>query len=251
MKCVILGSTGYHPNGSRHTACYFLPEFGIVLDAGTGFYRIGDYLRTDGLDIFLSHAHLDHVIGLSYLSDVLAQHPLREVRVHGEPDKLDAVEQHLFSELLFPERPPCRFVPMPSSMLLPGGGRMETCLLRHRGGSLGFRLTWKDRSMAYITDTVASADAPYRDLVRGVNLLIHECYFPDAQQSHAARTGHSTPTGVAELASEAGVGRCVLVHINPLLSDDAIYQHDALGLESARRIFPLLEIGRDFQEFDF
>ena len=251
MKCIILGSTGFHPNASRHTACYFLPEIGLAMDAGTGFYRIGDYLRTNRLDIFLSHVHLDHVVGLSYLSDILAAKPLREVCVYGEPEKLVALEHHLFSELLFPEKPNCRFVPIPEIILLPNGGRLRWCPLRHRGGSIGFRAEWNGHSMAYITDTVAADNAPYLELIQGVNLLIHECYFPDSYQDQAIRTGHSVPTAVAKIAKAAGVERCVLVHVNPQMRDEDLYQNDALGVERAKAFFPFMEIGRDFQELEF
>ncbi|HEY5311264.1 MAG TPA: ribonuclease Z, partial [Pirellulales bacterium] len=61
MKLIVLGSTGYHPNDLRQTACVMLPEIGVVLDAGTGMYRVGPLLCTDELHIFLSHAHLDHI----------------------------------------------------------------------------------------------------------------------------------------------------------------------------------------------
>ena len=100
MKLVILGTVGYHPNDHRHTACLMIPELGVVFDAGTAAYRIRDYLTTDTLDIFLSHAHLDHVVGLTFLLDVLNGREMKHVAVHGEKEKLDAVEQHLFSRVL-------------------------------------------------------------------------------------------------------------------------------------------------------
>ena len=31
MKLVLLGTTGYHPNRRRHTACMFLPEVGVTI----------------------------------------------------------------------------------------------------------------------------------------------------------------------------------------------------------------------------
>ncbi len=67
MLLNLLGTTGYHPNERRQTACFMLPELGIVLDAGTGMFRVHDHLQTDTLDIFLSHAHLDHILGLTFL----------------------------------------------------------------------------------------------------------------------------------------------------------------------------------------
>ena len=73
MQLHLLGTTGYHPNARRHTACLMLPEQGIVLDAGTGMFRVRSRLKTRELDIFLTHAHLDHVVGLTYLFDTLVK----------------------------------------------------------------------------------------------------------------------------------------------------------------------------------
>ena len=76
MKLVLLGTTGYHPNDERQTACFMLPEQGIVLDAGTAMYRVRDQLVTPELDIFLTHAHLDHIVGLTFLFDVIYDKPM-------------------------------------------------------------------------------------------------------------------------------------------------------------------------------
>ena len=60
MKVVLLGTTGYHPSESRHTPCMLLPECGVMFDAGTAMFRAPRYLTLPTLDIFLTHAHLDH-----------------------------------------------------------------------------------------------------------------------------------------------------------------------------------------------
>ena len=112
MKLILLGTTGYHPNNRRHTACLMLPECGIILDAGTAMFRVRDHLATSTLDIFLTHAHLDHVIGLTYLFDVLFEKSMDYVHVHGEPEKLQALEHHLFHEALFPAKPPFHWKPL-------------------------------------------------------------------------------------------------------------------------------------------
>ena len=46
MRLILLGTTGYHPNDRRQTACLLLPECGVMLDAGTAVYRAGEYLKT-------------------------------------------------------------------------------------------------------------------------------------------------------------------------------------------------------------
>ena len=246
MKLLLLGTTGYHPNDRRQTACMMLPELGIILDAGSAMHRVREFLVTDTLDIYLTHAHLDHVVGLTYMFDVLYGREMKRVTVHGEQAKLDAVRDNLFAELLFPVDPPFDMQVIEQESALSGGGTLTHFPLKHPGGSIGFRLDWPDRSLAYVTDTVAAKDAEYVEKIRGVDLLIHECYFGDDMPEQAELTGHSCLTPVAEVAATAQVGRTVLVHINPLLDND-----DEMDLTAARKIFPNIEIGVDRMELDF
>lgn len=246
MELCVLGSTGYHPNQHRHTACLMIPEMGIVLDAGTGMFRVREHLATRELSIFLTHAHLDHVVGLTFLFDVLYGKDVERTTVYGEPAKLAAIRQHLFSELIFPATPPCEFRPLVQPVDLPDKGRLQFFPLVHPGGVLGFRLDWPDHSLAYVTDTTAAVDAPYVEHLRGVNLLVHECYFADEHARLARRTGHSHITPVAQVAAAAGVGRLVLVHLNPLID-----QADPVGLETARKIFRDVELAHDGARYSF
>src|SRR5688572_16696790 len=119
MKLVLLGSGGYFPNTRRHTACMLLPEVGVALDAGSGMCRIGPYLETDRLDVFLTHAHLDHIAGLTYLINVVPPDAARRTTVHGEAAKLAAVREHLFAEAIFPLPPPFRFESLNETCELP------------------------------------------------------------------------------------------------------------------------------------
>ncbi len=246
MKLILLGTTGYHPSDLRQTACFMIPEMGIVLDAGTAMYRVRNYLATPELDIYLTHAHLDHVVGITYLFDVVRDKSLERVTVHAAPDKLAAIEEHLLAEALFPARPPCEFRPLEQDAALAGGGRLHWFPVEHPGGVVGLRLDWPGHSLAYVTDTMATPDACYRDAIRGVDLLLHECYFSDSMGELAALTGHSMTTPVAELARDAGVGRLVLVHLNP-----SVDQSDETTLRVASAIFPPTVVARDLMEIEF
>jgi ribonuclease BN (tRNA processing enzyme) len=247
MRIVLLGTTGYHPTDTRQTACMMMPDCGIILDAGSAMYRVRDYIATPSLDIFLTHTHLDHVIGLTFLFDILHERPVERVRVHGSPEKLAALQTYLFSEHLFPAMPPIQWQPLGAGPVqLAGKATLTHFPLEHPGGSVGYRLDWPDRSMAYVTDTTARETADYVQSIQNVDLLIHECYFPDGWEEKAELTGHSCVSPAARVGRAAQVGRMVLVHINPLLKSD-----DEIGLEAGRKIFPQMEIGVDRMEIDF
>ncbi|MBX7164796.1 MAG: MBL fold metallo-hydrolase [Pirellulales bacterium] len=246
MRIVLLGTAGYHPNARRHTACFLLPELGVVLDAGTGMFRVREWLQTTELDIFLSHVHLDHCFGLSFLFDVKKDTPLARVSVHAAPDKLRAINAHLLDEQLFPVALPCDYRELAHETRVGRDGRLSWFPLAHPCGSVGYRLDLPGGSLAYVTDTTAAVDAPYVDAIRGVDLLLHECNFTDAERELAVRTGHSHTTPVAQVAAAAGVKRLVLIHLNPLVEEG-----DPVGLDVARAIFPNTELGFDNQVIEF
>lgn len=261
MQIVLLGAGGYHPNSHRHTACVMLPELGVVFDAGTAAFRIPTHLATDRLDIFLSHAHLDHVFGLTSLMGLFKGDDPSRITVHGEQAKLDAVGEHLFSPLLFPVAPNFTMAPLeesPAAIELAGGGSVTHFpLVGHPGGTVGYRLDLPPsgrggvgaaggKSMAYVTDTIADPEADYLNHIAGVDLLIHEAYFEDDRREFANLTGHSCLGDVVAIAERVAAKQVVLVHTNP--RDDTA---EPLDLAEAHKRLPSVAIGTDGDTFDF
>jgi len=251
MKLVCLGTTGFHPNDRRHTATYLLPEVGVVLDAGTGMYRLAGHLTTEHLHVFLSHAHLDHVSGLTYLIETFGVDAYDQVTIHGRVDKLESVRTHLFAPHLFPVAPAYRFEELGEVCPLPvnpagEAGELRTFPLAHPGGSIGMRLDWPGHSLAYVTDTAGDASADYVEHLKGVDLLLHEANFPAGYNQQAELTGHTCVDQAAQVAAAAGVGRLVLTHLDPKLSNDRDFD-----LSEAERYFAPVQIAHDLDEFDF
>lgn len=244
MQIEFLGTGGFHPNERRHTACVLLPEVGIAFDAGTSMFRLAGKLKTKELHVFLSHAHLDHICGLTYLLVPLLKREIETCRIYAGADVLTAVKQHLFSEAVFPVWPQFELVELEpnTTYSIAGVNVSHQPLPSHPGGSRAFRVDWqhdgRKLSLAYVTDT--TVDGSYTDFIRGVDLLIHECNFADCMAEWSLKTGHSHTSMVARLAKESSVIRLALTHVDPMSPQD-----DPLGIETARQIFPETELAED------
>ncbi len=245
VQCVMLGTGGFHPNETRHTAGVMLPACGVVLDAGTSAFRIAEQLQSPDLQIFLSHPHWDHIVGLTFLLVPMIDGRIQRCRVYGDAHTLDAVKTHLFAQATFPILPGFEFVALDRIAEIPvrGGTMRHQALPSHPGGSRAYRLDLEGTSLAYVTDT--STDGTYADFIRGSRTLIHECYFADGRESLAEKTGHSCLSPVARVAAEAGARKLFLTHIDPLFPDAS-----SLDLGIARQVFEQTEIARDGLTFD-
>lgn len=245
MQIVLLGTGGYYANDRRQTACIALPEHGVVVDGGSALFRLPEVCQKEHIHLFLTHAHLDHIVGLPSLLMPLMLGTFQQVTVYATADVLGAIRTHLFSDPLFPVAVPfaCEEIEPTGSRLLPDGLLVEwQPLLSHPGGSLAYRCSASapngTRRVAYVTDT--QVDGTYTDFIRGVDLLIHECYFPDGREQIAAQTGHCCASQVAELAHSAQVQRLIAVHFDPTTDDE-----DPVGLDVMQARFPATELGSD------
>lgn len=257
MRWLPLGTNGFFPSYDRQTMCFLLREGGevLLLDAGSGLGRLAETgLRLliadqDRLDIVLTHYHLDHVVGIAFLSG-LWDRPVRlfaprEPLVDADPR---AALERLVSPPLFPRRLhdmglPLEVVPYAGTELAVGGRRLALRRQRHPGGSVGIRV---DDALAYVTDT--EPDPGTVELVSGVETLLHETWSTRAEATAPGYEprGHSTTTAVAEIAGAAGVGRLVPVHHRPDRDGEAVRAVAAELAELAPCPVLLAEEGREY-----
>ena len=260
MKLVLLGTGGFLPTDTAQTACYLLPEVGILLDAGSGLYHLPEHLHMLELDIYLSHAHADHTSGLEYLFASFlkwevskSSQPLQEetiddfveranvaqqnTRIHADKATLSVV-QPKYAEL------PCRWFELQPQERIQSDGVLTPLLLENN--TMGYRLDWPGHSLAYITDTIARPTAAYVEKIAGVDVLLHDCCGPDKLSGLIGKIGHSHPLMVAQVAARAQVKRVLLIHPSPL--KELRYDDE---LEQACQIYPRLEMGYDGMEIDF
>lgn len=245
LQVELLGSGGYHPSERRHTACVLIPQLSLMLDAGTAAFRAVERIASGALpagrlDIVLTHAHLDHIVGLTFLLGLELDGVPVETVVHAAPAVIDAIEQHLTAPPVFPIKPITRFEPLGESLTLPCGAVMTTFPLDHPGGSLGLRINSGGKTLAYVTDTRPITPATHQEIA-GVDLLMHEAYFNNARRKLADASGHCTAADAAQAAVTSGAKRLVMMHINPR----ATPEEEAAALAEATAIRTDAEFGRD------
>ncbi len=241
MRLTILGSAGWMPDDGRETACYAIQADDrlLLLDAGTGLRRLVTepslLAGVREIDLVLSHFHLDHVIGLSYLA---ALEP--PVTVHGPGTWLyGRPTADLLDELL---RPPYQASQraFPVRDLTEAGVVWGEHLLRvrhqvsHTAPSVAYRL---DDSLSYCTDT--GHDRGNAEFAAGCELLLHEAWSTD----DASELGHSSAAQAADVARQAGVARLLLIHLPPGRDVQQL-------LAQAAAIFPATELAADGTELD-
>jgi len=226
MRVILLGTGGYYPTDKRQTACVWLPEAGIALDAGTGLWRLRDMDLPAQIHILLSHGHLDHSGGLVYLLGALRREnragdgQAEGVTVWAPGTIGDEVVERIFGEAVFgrewdemPFQTATRRLPTEPFEL--GGMKIETLALAHgRRGSVAFRLTDRDgKTLVYLTDTFCGAE--HVDFCRDADLILGEAFVRSEAEEVARAAGHSTPRHLARLAADARARQLVLIHINP------------------------------------
>jgi ribonuclease Z len=223
MRLNCLGTVGYHPNADRHTSCYFLPESGILLDAGTGIFRLSPLIQTDTLDVLLSHAHLDHSFGLTFLLDTLFQRPVKTLRIWGEKEKIDTIRKHLFAELLFPATLSAEWRSIDGLASFDiGGAKVTWQPQEHPGGSVAYRLDWtkQKKSLVYASDTIGDTSETSNAWKASTDLLMHECYFRDGAEQWALKTGHCWTSKLIEVAKGCAPKKLLVTHVNPIEESD-------------------------------
>jgi len=237
MQITVAGSGTVVPSLQRRQSCVVVRAGGetLVFDLGSGAVR--GMLRAD-LDpfavdrIFFTHFHPDHTVDavplLFAINHGAREKRTRPLRVAG-PEPFTEFWASLMKvwgtwmsgdyATLLSELP--RECPSPIKL---AGCRLSWAPAEHRRESVAYRLDAGSGAFVYTGDTEYSESVV--ELARDADTLLIECAFPD----DTPVAGHLTPSGVASIASKAGVKRVVLTHIYPMT--------DLLDLVS--------EVGRSF-----
>lgn len=223
MEITVVGSGTVVPRLSRRQSCVVVRAGGemLVFDLGSGAVRgmVRAELDPFSVDrVFFTHFHPDHTVdvvplmfAIKYGSQEEREEPLY---LYGpEPfreffGKITGV----WGEWMLGDYPTV-ITELPHECLSPielAGLSLSWAPAEHRPESIAYRLQeGESGAFVYTGDTEYAPSVV--ELARGVHTLLIECSFPDETEA----PGHLTPSEVARIAREAGVGRVVLTHIYP------------------------------------
>ncbi|MBI4744533.1 MAG: hypothetical protein HY776_06925 [Actinobacteria bacterium] len=236
-KIITLGTVGWIPTAARETPCICvdLKDSLFIFDAGTGISNFSSKIGLEMLSkhkeihLFLSHSHLDHVIGLSYLPFFFKD---KNLHLYGPGKNITGLSvsetlDSLFKKPLFP----LSLNKFPLSLeikdldlgeTLVENHKIEIILQEHSDPSIGIKL---DDAVTYITDT--SCNERTSKFAKDSKVLIHETWYDEADyqmmKNNKDESGlriHSYSSGAAEVAKKAEVELLAMVHLNPAYSEE-------------------------------
>ncbi len=227
MKLRVLGAFGSEGLGQRPSA--FLVDDRVLVDAGTVGGALSSAEQIAVEHALISHAHLDHTVGLAFLTDTLAMvAPDRRVTVSSIDPVVEALRTYAFNDALWPDftmipsetTPVLGFRKLDEEVEARVGGLWVTPVrVQHTVPSVGFIVHDGETGFVYTGDT-----GPTERLwqvareMRGLKALIVETAFPNRLDALARVSGHLTPDmlrrEIAKMPSEVPIW---IFHIKPQL----------------------------------
>ena len=210
MKITFLGTNGWYDTKTGNTVSVLVDtkKYYIVLDAGNGIHKLDRYLtKSKPVYIFLSHFHLDHIVGLHTLVKFKFRKGLTICAPKNAKKILNSILEQPFTVSLNKLSYKNFVLEIPRDISkLPF--ECKALPLKHSSPVLGYRLKIDDKIISYCTDTGYCPNTV--KLAKGADFLISECSYKSGEKN--SDWPHLNPESAAMLAKEAGVKKLVMTH---------------------------------------
>ena len=249
----VLGCSG-GIGGARRTTCLKVGSHTLI-DAGSGAMDLSlDELR-DMDQVFITHSHLDHVMSIALIADAVGGLRDRPLAVYALAQTIQVLQRDLFNNRLWPD-----FTKIPSTqspyvtfhtvtvgdVIACDGFAVEVLPAQHSVPAAGYCVHGAATALAFSGDTGACPAFWARlNEVEGLQAVLVETSFQNAEAALALESGHFTPKTLMEcLRTFRTDCNLYISHLKPG-EEDAIMQE--FGTEDSGRRVLKLEQGQVFE----
>lgn len=202
MQIKILGWAGGIGANLRTTS--FLIDDDLLIDAGTGLGDLPLNHMTGIRHIFLTHSHMDHIVGLPLLADSMFGVHDEPIIVHAQEKTIQALKAHVFNWVIWPDfselptrdNPSIRFEVMnPGNVVSIRSRDIEMIEVNHTVPGVGYCLSSRRASVAFSGDTTTN-DNLWQVLNRyeNIDLLFVESAFSNHDLEISKISKHYCPS---------------------------------------------------------
>ncbi|MEM8838453.1 MAG: MBL fold metallo-hydrolase [Pseudomonadota bacterium] len=234
----------------------------LIFDAGSGIVGLGrDLLKRDKpitADLFLSHAHYDHLIGLPFFGPLTK--PETNLTIWTALPDAPADTENVIEAFLRPPFFPvtisefaakshCRTLGVPETLDLGDGVVVRNCRVNHPGGAYGFRVEYGGRAFCYVSDFEHDGgpmDATLASFLSGADLAFMDSTYTPENYDDNRGFGHASWLASGEICETAKVRRWRLFHHFHLSSDKVLGEIEV----AARSRFPNAALAREGDVYD-
>ena len=196
----------------------------------------------------LTHAHFDHIKDVPLMADLLTGRRDEPVVVHGSPECIRTLREHVFNDKLWPDFTSIPSASNPVMVLEPfelgktlhlGDYTLRPIPVCHPVESVGY-LIEKGKSMIAVSGDTGPTDDLWTALrnVQSLKAVLLETSFPNALQRLADQSGHLTPQTMSdELTGKFPMRNGVpvlLYHLKPAFTRQLYREVETTGVKGVR-----------------
>jgi len=202
MNIRVLGCSGAAFPG--HHSPGFLLDQRILFDAGSVTDVLDEAAQMKIKHIFITHAHLDHIVGIPFLADnILHARRAHQVYVFSIPSVIKTIKTHLLNRAIWPDftlipnskRAILNLVPQkPGQPIQIDSYTITPYAVNHSVPAVGYLIEDQRRRRWFYTGDTGPSGATWKKLEdRPLHGLTIEVSLPNRMRNLAIKTGHLTP----------------------------------------------------------